>query len=1132
MADANSLRNFLGAVFEEALAGAVLEAIKGGYEHLHDVLLTKDFSLLFKESHRRIFECALLEVAGDKTLLLREMIVAIKTDEGFQQLLLDFSLDESVPEEELLLKIFEKALPQETEAARTNYARVFIAELRNQIADDKKYFPRKTLQELGDMRKKLDGIEQKLDAILQKQDKKKVLRATAAPEFDSTPIDWRALESAFKEEMRFHEIAFIGAIGAGGNRLEKVEVERVYVKLAWQQRDVSEIYKYAGVKEGTIDRLQLINQLKACDDLVWRHLQKEDMRFEYERKELAQQILVAAAKALIQCARSHMTKAPHLLVEELSRSQKIDRQEAVRAFSHFARTTTLPVDLEIAVQQAREQLIIGDAGAGKTTFSRYLTIKCFEFLNGVSKPQSLGLGNEMPIPVYVRLEDFANKQHAAAELEQGSEGLLHFCCRYWNATTAAKNTLTPAQLRHQLAQKNLWLFLDGFDEIAETTTRSQLAGLIGAFAKEHAGVRLTVTSRPATTPEEIIQAMGLPEFRILELSDDQIKLFVPTFYNAQFPGDPKLAGRWAEKFLSDFAKSEAAKKLATTPLLLTVMVVVHYKADVLPRQRARLFKMSVEQVMAQRAAVHGKFATGTLNFRCGSVTWTTADQLDHLYDIAFQLHAREREGDTALTPPFVVELFKKGLDRRQKVNPVDLAQDFLRFCEQNLGLLVHRGGQYAFSHRAFQEYLAARWISTQDDDDKRRILFEVLLADPAYWQKVLRLFFAIMADPDGSRPKIREKLFQEMCEQQWPRTEKDFQHNRLEAFAGCLADMEEFGAMLPAHTDFVEKIEQRRQQFYEKNAPFLVCGKALSVIKEPSIDPAYPPLAFFKDGGEFTMGASKKDDNEAYDDEMPHPVRLSPFAIARYPVTNLQFADFIQARGYEDDHWWPDTKECRKFLEELRQKKTLYPSEWYNPEFGHDRTHAPVVGVSWYEAASYCNWWTQHYAEEWLQRHHDWFPGSAKVRMLLPTEAQWEFAARRNTGRKYPWGNESLSPQRLNYENTIKSTTEVGSYPQGATPEGTNEEKIFDLAGNVWEWCLDWYQEDFYKQCLTGSTSSPKPQPVIDPVCEKQGEYRVVRGGSWVDDDPRSYRAAGRGRGYPRSRGDGGGFRVVVVPQS
>ncbi len=136
--------------------------------------------------------------------------------------------------------------------------------------------------------------------------------------------------------------------------------------------------------------------------------------------------------------------------------------------------------------------------------------------------------------------------------------------------------------------------------------------------------------------------------------------------------------------------------------------------------------------------------------------------------------------------------------------------------------------------------------------------------------------------------------------------------------------------------------------------------------------------------------------------------------------------------------------------------------------------------------------------------------------VYLPTEAQWERAARWTDGRKYPWGNEKPTIQLANYyDSKINAPTPVGIYPSGATPEG-----IQDLAGNVWEWCSDWYKDDYYQQKSRRS----------NPDGPAEGDYRVLRGGSFVRES-RFLRGAFRCRFQPEFRNRDCGFRCVLCPR-
>ena len=221
--------------------------------------------------------------------------------------------------------------------------------------------------------------------------------------------------------------------------------------------------------------------------------------------------------------------------------------------------------------------------------------------------------------------------------------------------------------------------------------------------------------------------------------------------------------------------------------------------------------------------------------------------------------------------------------------------------------------------------------------------------------------------------------------------------------------------------------------------------------------PVAPEGVVFVPAGEFIMGSP---DGEGYDDERPqHTVYLDAYYMDEYEVTNEQFSQFVDATGYttdaETEGWgWAATGDTWGEVE---------GAEWRHPQ-GPDgsiegKMDHPVVQVSWNDADAYCQW----------------------VGKRLPTEAEWEKAARGTDGREYPWGNSVADGSKLNYDLNVGDTTEVGAYPDGASPYGA-----MDMAGNVWEWVVDWYDANYY------GTS-----PESNPQGPDSGEYRVLRGGSW-----------------------------------
>ncbi len=219
--------------------------------------------------------------------------------------------------------------------------------------------------------------------------------------------------------------------------------------------------------------------------------------------------------------------------------------------------------------------------------------------------------------------------------------------------------------------------------------------------------------------------------------------------------------------------------------------------------------------------------------------------------------------------------------------------------------------------------------------------------------------------------------------------------------------------------------------------------------------------------GEFMMGA-QKDDKMAREDEQPaHPVYLDAFYIDQYEVTTSRYATFFH---------------------EMKRNAPRYWSEQVLEEYGHK----PVVGVSWNDADSYCSW----------------------AGKRLPTEAEWEKAARGTDQRLYPWGNDAPNELRANFGQSFRFDyevlTDVGSFEQGKSPYGA-----YDMAGNVWEWVADWYDENYY---VKGEARNPQGPSV--------GESHVVRGGPWLD-GPQHIRSAVRDKVSPLYLSDLIGFRCA-----
>jgi formylglycine-generating enzyme required for sulfatase activity len=309
---------------------------------------------------------------------------------------------------------------------------------------------------------------------------------------------------------------------------------------------------------------------------------------------------------------------------------------------------------------------------------------------------------------------------------------------------------------------------------------------------------------------------------------------------------------------------------------------------------------------------------------------------------------------------------------------------------------------------------------------------------------------------------------------------------------------------------------------------------------------AIPPALQEVPAGEFIFG-SDPNDNDAYDSDRTseRKTMLPAYFVGRYPVTNAEYKFFVDAGGYQDDRWWspegltwkqggPDAHDSAmqdwldyriqvkdSGVEKAAQQLNWRPqtkSFWteitaLDDEAAHERARSildrpfdrpgywddpalsssarPVVGVNWHEANAYCTWLSAVTGKSFR----------------LPTEFEWEKAARGTDGRVYPWGNKFDLRKCNSVESQIYRTTPVGLLPAGISPNG-----IFDASGNVAEWTESWFKA--------------YPEQKENQLEDYSEKYRVTRGGSW-NNNHWYVRCANRRRGAPVNFTYGIGFRLV-----
>ncbi|TLU87428.1 MAG: TIR domain-containing protein [Chlorobium sp.] len=249
-------------------------------------------------------------------------------------------------------------------------------------------------------------------------------------------------------------------------------------------------------------------------------------------------------------------------------------------------------------------------------------------------------------------------------------------------------------------------------------------------------------------------------------------------------------------------------------------------------------------------------------------------------------------------------------------------------------------------------------------------------------------------------------------------------------------------------------------------------------------------------GGEFMMGSPSTEPNRSPDEGPQHQVRLSDFYMGKYEVTVAEFRKFVEANAYLTD-----------------AEKGGDSKNWRHDVSGNMRIQAeenhPVIRVSWNDAKAYC----------------DWMSKQTGKKFRLPTEAEWEYACRAGSTMPFNTG-KNLTTDQANYD---------GNYPYNNNPKGQyrsntvpvesfapNAWGLYNMHGNVWEWCRDWYGEKYYKECKAKGVAE-------NPENTAPTSARVLRGGSWIY-HAEYCRSANRYRRSPDARDDDFGFRLVFVP--
>jgi hypothetical protein len=486
-------------------------------------------------------------------------------------------------------------------------------------------------------------------------------------------------------------------------------------------------------------------------------------------------------------------------------------------------------------------------------------------------------------------------------------------------------------------------------------------------------------------PEGKIPIPDFEEALIGDLEPEAIRAFLAKLAKQLYPTDETRERMFREELEAAVNGRREIRKMTRNPVMLTALAVLQHNHVKLPEKRVDLYGSILDWLSKQRAKP-GRMPA--------------SDCLLRLRELALEMQNHDEGRQKQVTLAWAGEKLAGRFANREA------AERFLRAEQADSGIVVSRGREIAYWHLTFQEYLAALEIAGWPDADQFKLLLdgEPRIYKPE-WRETFLLYGALL---HNMGPRKVDALVRRVLDRMGGQPGLTDRAKCVGLVGALLPDLVGYTVSDKRYDESLRLVMDIFDAEKSKNVPFtdrLAAAEALGQAGDPRL--AKHEWVTIPAARNYWIGAQSGDpkgrnyDKEAYGDEMLRKVNLAPFRIGKYPVTVAQYLTFVE------EGTAPDRE----------------PENW---DLQQEHPNWPVVNVTWHQATAYCAW----------------------AGGRLPTEEEWERAARGPNGTKYPWGNDDINPSLANYdESKIGHPTPVGLHPSGVSAEGA-----CDLVGNVFEW--------------------------------------------------------------------------------